>query len=143
MGQSTLNELPEIRKTTVLNAPIQKVWKAVATSEGIAGWFMPNTFEPVLGNEFILHAGPYGDSPCKVTQLDPPNVVGFDWDEDWHIVFQLRELGEGKTEFTLIHSGWGADKVTRFGQAHSVVRGIMDTGWDKKVKQTLPAYIEA
>jgi uncharacterized protein YndB with AHSA1/START domain len=67
---------------------------------------MPNTFEPVLGRDFILHAGP--DSPCKVTELDPPNMLGFDWDEDWHVVFELRELEDSKTEFTLIHSGLDA-----------------------------------
>jgi len=41
--------LPEIRKVVVLDAPIEKVWKAVATSKGIAGWWMDNTFEPVVG----------------------------------------------------------------------------------------------
>jgi uncharacterized protein YndB with AHSA1/START domain len=136
-------KLPEIRKTVVLNAPIEKVWKAVATSEGISAWWMPNTFEPVLGREFILHAGPYGDSPCKVTELNPPHRLGFDWDKDWHVVFELRELEEGKTEFTLIHSGWDADKVTKFGQPHSNVRSIMDGGWEKIVKEKLPSYIEA
>lgn len=102
---------------------------------------MPNTFQPVLGAEFILHAGPYGDSRCKVTELDPPHKVGFDWDKDWHLVFELRELDGGRTEFTLIHSGWDADKKTGFGQEHSVVRGIMDKGWEDIVKEKLPAYI--
>jgi len=134
--------LPEIRKTIVLNAPIEKVWKAVATSEGIARWWMENTFQPILGHEFVLHTGHFGDSPCKVTELDPPHRLGFDWDEDWHITFELKELGQGKTEFTLIHSGWDPEKITRFGQPHPVVRGIMDGGWEKIVKEDLPAYIE-
>lgn len=143
MGDQTLNALPEIRKTIVLNAPIEKVWKAVATSEGIAGWWMPNTFEPILGSNFILHAGPYGDSPCKVTELDPPNSVGFDWDKDWHVVFQLKDLGDGKTEFTLIHSGWNSEQVTKFGQPHSAIRGHMEDGWEKIVQNSLPSYIGA
>lgn len=139
----TQGTLPEIRKTVILNAPIEKVWKAVATKEGIAAWWMPNTFEPILGRDFILHTGQFGDSPCKVTELDPPNRVGFDWGKDWHLVFELKKLEDGKTEFTLIHSGWDAEKVTEFGQPHSVVRGIMDGGWEKIVKEKLPAYIEA
>ncbi|MFB4168785.1 SRPBCC domain-containing protein [Virgibacillus sp. JSM 102003] len=126
--------LPEIRKTVILNAPIEKVWKAVSTSEGITAWWMSNTFEPILGKEFILHAGPYGDSPCKVTELDPPHRVGFDWDEEWHLTFELRKLKDGKTEFTLIHSGWNAEK--------SKVRETMDGGWEKIVKEKLPAYLE-
>jgi len=139
----THGTLPEIRKTVVLNAPIEKVWKAVATSEGIAGWWMPNTFEPVVGRDFILHAGQFGDSPCKVTEIDPPHRVGFDWGKDWHLTFELKQLEEGKTEFTLIHSGWDAAKATEFGQPHSVIREIMNGGWEGIVKEKLVNYVEA
>ena len=138
----TQGSLPEIRKTIIINAPIEKVWKAVATAEGIAGWWMPSTFEPILGHEFILHAGQFGDSPCKVTEIDPPNRVSFDWARDWHITFELKNL-DGKTEFTLIHSGWDAEKVTEFGQPHAVIRGFMNSGWDQIVKEKLSTYIEA
>ena len=143
LGEKPPHTLPEIRKSIVLNAPISKVWEAVATSGGIAAWWMPNTFEPVLGRDFILHTGQFGDSPCKVTELDLPNKIGFDWDEDWHVVFELKELEYGKTEFTLIHSGWNADKVTKFGQPHSIIRDIMDNGWEPLVKEKLVAFIEA
>ncbi|WP_134687551.1 SRPBCC family protein [Brevibacillus migulae] len=139
----TQGTLPEIRKTVVLNAPIEKVWKAVATSEGIAAWWMPNTFEPVVGRDFILHAGQFGDSPCKVTEIDPPHRVGFDWGKDWHLAFELKQLEDGKTEFTLIHSGWDAAKVTEFGQPHAVIREIMNGGWEGIVKEKLVQYVEA
>lgn len=133
--------LPEIRKNVMLNAPIEKVWEAVATSEGMAGWWMPNTFEPILGQEFILHAGPFGDSPCKVTELTPSNLVGFNWGKDWHLVIELKSFNE-KTELTLIHSGWYTDKVTEFGQPHTVVRNMMEGGWEKILNEKLPLYIE-
>ncbi len=46
--------LPDIRKTVTLHAPIETVWKAAATSEGLAAWWMANTFEAVLGkNSFF------------------------------------------------------------------------------------------
>ncbi|RYL93447.1 SRPBCC domain-containing protein [Sporolactobacillus sp. THM7-4] len=135
--------LPDIRKTIVLNASIEKVWNAVTTAEGIASWWMPNTFEPVMGKEFVLHAGNFGDSPCKITELDPPYRVGFDWGKDWHLAFELKKLEDGKTEFTLIHSGWDANKSTEFGQPHTRVRGVMDGGWEKIVKEKLPTVIEA
>ncbi len=132
--------IPDIRKTVVLNAPIEKVWKAVATSEGIAGWWMPNTFEPIVGHAFVLHSGAFGDSPSTVTEVDPPRRVAFDWGKDWHLAFELREV-DGKTEFTLIHSGWDPNQTTEFGQPHAVVRGIMDNGWTKIVEEALPAYV--
>lgn len=139
MGQ----ELPEIRKTIILNAPIAKVWEVVATSEAMAAWWMPNTFEPVLGRDFVLHAGSYGDSHCKVAELDGPHRLAFDWDEGWYVVIELKELADGKTELTLTHAGWEAEKVTKFGQPHAVVREIMDGGWEKIVKENLPAALGA
>ncbi|GGA46468.1 SRPBCC family protein [Paenibacillus physcomitrellae] len=120
---------PVVHKTAVFKAPIEKVWVAVATSEGIAAWFMPNTFEPVLGHEFVLKAGPYGDSPCKVTELIPPTLLTFNWGKDWSVTFELKDLG-GQTEFHLYHKGWDADKVTEFGQPHPVVQPNMAQGWN-------------
>lgn len=139
----TQGTLPEVRKTVVLNAPIEKVWKAVATSEGIAAWWMANTFEPVMGHNFILQSGQFGDSHCKVTEIDPPNRVGFDWGKDWHLTFELKKLEEAQTEFTLIHSGWDAAKATEFGQPHSVIREIMNGGWESIVKDKLVKFVEA
>ncbi|WP_405081180.1 SRPBCC domain-containing protein [Paenibacillus chitinolyticus] len=125
---NTPNTLPDVRQTQLFNAPIQKVWNAVATSEGIAAWFMPNDFQPELGYEFHLEAGPFGKSPCKVTELDPPNRLSFRWGKDWTLTFELADL-DGKTEFTLIHAGWDPEKVTEFGQSHAEVRERMSGGW--------------
>jgi len=133
--------LPEIRQTIVMNAPIQKVWDAVATAEGIATWFMPNNFEPVLGHEFALES-PFGSSPCKVTEIDPPNRLAFDWGAEWYVTFELKEL-DGKTEFTLVHGGWDADKVTEAGETHTVVRGRMEHGWSEMVLPRLVQFVEA
>lgn len=121
--------LPDIRQTKVLKAPISKVWEAISTAEGISSWFMPNDFQPVVGHEFHLEAGPFGQSPCKVTVIDPPHRVSFNWGKDWTLTFELKELPEGGTEFTLIHGGWDAEKVTEFNQPHTQVREIMANGW--------------
>lgn len=128
MDQNNAGKLPDIRHTILLNAPVSRVWEAVATAEGIAAWFMPNNFQPVEGYDFVLHAGPFGDSPCKVTVLDPPHRLSFNWGKDWTLTFELEEK-DGQTEFTLIHGGWSADQVTEFGETHELVRGRMDQGW--------------
>lgn len=125
---SEIRHLPEIHKTTVINAPISKVWMLVATSEGIAAWFMPNTFEPVMGKEFVLRTGPYGETPCEVIELDPPHRLSFKWAKDWVVTIELIDL-EGTTEVHLYHQGWDADKVTEFGQPHTAIRDNMDSGW--------------
>lgn len=139
MSDLTPESIPDIRKTLVLNAPIAKVWDAVATAEGIAAWFMPNDFKPEMGYEFHLEAGPFGRSPCKVTEIAPPNRLTFHWGEQWSVTFELAEQGD-KTEFTLIHSGWDLNKVTEFGEAHTIVRDRMNNGWTGIV-QKLGAYV--
>ncbi|WP_256759274.1 SRPBCC domain-containing protein [Cohnella sp. WQ 127256] len=141
MTQPMPNKLPDIRQTQVFNAPIQKVWDAVATAQGISVWFMPNDFEPVVGHEFHLDAGPFGKSPCKVTVIDPPNRLSFNWGKDWTLTFELVEQGD-ITEFTLIHGGWAAEGATEFGEPHEVVRERMNGGWTGMV-QKLGAHVQA
>lgn len=141
----TQNKLPDIRKLVLINAPVETVWKAISTAESIASWWTSSTFEPILGHEFILHVGDLGDFPCKVTELDPPKPrlgrVGFDWGKDWHLTFRLNRFST-ITEFTLIHSGWDVEKVTEFGKRHPMVRDMMDSEWEKIIKETLPTMIE-
>ncbi|WP_438350022.1 SRPBCC family protein [Paenibacillus sp. FA6] len=141
IDKQSQGEIQEIRKTLVLNAPIQRVWDAVATSEGISIWFMPNDFQPIEGYGFHLDAGPFGKSPCKVTVIDPPRQLSFNWGKDWTLTFELVEL-EGTTEFTLIHSGWDADSVTEFGEAHALVRERMANGWIGMV-ESLRKFVQA
>lgn len=119
----------EVRKKIMIDASIEKVWEYVSTAEGIGAWFMPNDMEPIEGREFILQAGPWGNSACKVTEVTPPNRLSFEWGEDWLITFELEEKG-GYTELTLIHAGWEEGKQTEFGQPHEEVRTRMSGGWD-------------
>ena len=142
MQQETTTSLPEIRKVIVLNATIEKVWNAIATPEGIAAWWMDNTFKPIQGYEFELKSDRFGDSPCKVTELLPPNKLSFDWDKDWQITFELKKLNDQKTELTLVHSGWDENKTTRFSQSHKVIRLEMDKGWTNLITNKLPRYLE-
>ncbi|MBO0998777.1 SRPBCC domain-containing protein [Bacillus sp. SD075] len=135
--------LQDIKKTVILEAPIQKVWDTVSTSEGIASWFMPNDFQPKVGHEFHVHS-PFGPSPCKVTELDAPHRLSFSWDTDgWSISFILKEM-DGKTEFTLIHGGWKGPEtiLPKPNEKSSVIRDRMDHGWEQIVNQKLKKAVE-
>ncbi|GKU77630.1 hypothetical protein L3i20_v220270 [Paenibacillus sp. L3-i20] len=132
--------LPDVVKEIIINAPVEKVWKAVSSSEGIAAWFMPNNFEPVVGFQFHVDAGPFGKSPCQVLEITPPNRLSFKWDKDWIITFQLEEMEEG-TRFTLTHGGWLSEGVTAFNEKHDVVRDRMGNGWVGIVKK-LAQFVE-
>jgi len=129
----------EIKKNIVINAPISTVWPYVSTADGIGAWFMPSDMEPVEGKEFTLQAGPWGESPCKVTEVQPPNCFSFDWGKDWKVQFELKET-DGQTELKFIHDGWEDGKETEFGELHDVVRPRMSEGWDgllAKLKKTI------
>lgn len=137
------NTLQDIKKTIILEAPIQKVWDTVSTAEGIASWFMPNDFQPKVGHEFHVQS-PFGPSPCKVTELDAPHRLSFSWDTDgWFISFLLKEV-DGKTEFTLIHGGWKEPDaiLTKPNEKSSVIRDRMNHGWEQIVNQGLKKAVE-
>lgn len=120
--------LPDIRQQVLLHAPVSKVWEIISTAQGMRRWFMPSDLEATEGHEFILEAGPFGQSPCKVIEVKPEHKLSFRWGKDWTLTFELEEQPEG-TQFTLIHSGWDADQLTEFGQAHAIVRERMEQGW--------------
>lgn len=137
------NTLQDIKKTVILEAPIQKVWDTVSTAEGIASWFMPNDFQPKVGHEFHVQS-PFGPSPCKVTELDAPHRLSFSWDTDgWFISFLLKEV-DGKTEFTLIHGGWKEPDtiLAKPNEKSSVIRDRMNHGWEQIVNQGLKKAVE-
>jgi uncharacterized protein YndB with AHSA1/START domain len=97
---------------------------------------MPNNFHPEVGHEFHLQS-PFGPSPCKVIQLDPPHRLSFTWDTDgWIVTFLLKEM-EGKTEFTLIHGGWKQPDtiLPKANEKASVIRDRMNHGWIKIIER--------
>lgn len=124
------NLLKDIKQTVIIKAPIQKVWDIVSTSEGIASWFMPNDFKPIVGYEFHIES-PYGSSPCEVLEIIPLKRISFTWDTDgWIVTFILKEIND-YTEFTLIHGGWKEPTtiLPKANEESSIVHKTMDGGW--------------
>ncbi|MFE0505779.1 SRPBCC family protein [Peribacillus butanolivorans] len=141
--ESNQNTLQDVKKTVILEAPIQKVWDTVSNAEGIASWFMPNDFQPKVGHEFHVQS-PFGPSPCKVLEIDVPHRLSFSWDTDgWIVSFILKEL-DGKTEFTLIHGGWKEPDtiLPKPNEKSSIIRDRMDHGWEQIVNQKLKKAVE-
>ena len=139
MTQNAQKTLPDISYTYLLDAPIKKVWRAVATSEGLAGWLMPNDFQPVLGHAFTFTTQPVGDFDgivrCKVVELDPPHHLGLSWNGNNMDLFLRLDLKEqdGKTELSLVHSGWL--------ESYAMTRGFMDEGWRRHTKERLESLL--
>ncbi len=128
MKNRTEDMLPDIERSMIMEASIQKVWNAIATSEGLASWLMPNDFQPVLGCEFTFQSEPKhgwdGVVHCKVMELIPPERIGFTWvgnNMDQYVSFELVPLEKNATQFILVHSGWKSE--------HAMIREIMYEGW--------------
>lgn len=137
-------QVEDIQKRVVLNAPIQKVWEAVSSAEGLSTWFMPNDFKAEEGHEFTIQS-PFGPSPCKVLEVRPPSKLSFLWDESgWIVTFELKEL-EGRTELTLVHSGWKKSEeiIPKAGEKSSIIRDRMDQGWENLVNVSLRKVVES
>lgn len=124
----TDNMLPDIQRSIIMDAPIQKVWNAISTSEGLASWLMPNNFKLEMGYEFTFTSKPQngwdGIVHCKVTEIELPRRLAFNWCGnilEQYVSFDLLELEENKTEFTLVHSGWTEE--------NKALRDIMYFGW--------------
>ncbi len=134
----------DIRKTALFKAPIERVWRAISTAEGIAAWFMPNDFQPEVGGSFTIQT-PFGPTPCRVLELEPPSRLLFAWgDNGWQVLIELAEV-DGGTECTLVHSGWGEAEDTMPGanEKHAVIRDRMDGGWESIVLVRLREVVEA
>ncbi|MGC5327868.1 SRPBCC family protein [Brevibacillus sp. SYSU BS000544] len=143
METNNANTIQDIKQTATFNAPIQKVWEAVSSSEGIASWFMPNDFQPVVGHEFHIQS-PFGPSPCKVLEIEAPHRLSFAWDTDgWIVTFQLKEVGN-QTEFTVVHAGWKqpGEMVPKAKEDASVIRDRMNFGWQSLVNDKLRKVVE-
>ncbi|MEH7386930.1 SRPBCC domain-containing protein [Bacillus sp. JJ1521] len=128
--------VPDIKQTVLIEAPIQKVWDLVSTGEAIGTWFMPNNLVAEEGHEFHIQS-PFGPSPCKVLEVEPPHRLTFSWDtEGWFVEFLLKEI-DGKTEFTLIHGGWkdSEEIVGKAQRSAADVRETMNGGWEGIVQK--------
>jgi uncharacterized protein YndB with AHSA1/START domain/copper chaperone CopZ len=135
MQMDTPSKLPDIRKTRVLDEPIQRVWDVIATPEGIALWFVPNDFKPVKGHEFHVEMdAPQGKTACQVTSIDPHVRLAYDVGQDWNWTFELNDLGE-RTELTFIWSGWDRNKATDFGISHTTLHNQLTEGTNVLIKR--------
>jgi len=117
--------------------PIETVWAAIAESEQLAQWLMPNDFQPRVGHRFHLQpsveTGFAGKISCEVVEIDPPHRLAYRWDNDKLksvVSFTLESTKDG-TRLVLEHTGITPTDVS----------AILSNGWKKKVEQSIPALL--
>lgn len=134
----------EVRKQLDIEAPIQRVWDALTTPEGLLAWF------PSVGAEIELRPGGrlslvWADDADEgvVDAVEPPRRFVFRWrpvgsDRPFTTVaFSLGDLG-GRTRLTLVESGFASlpDRMRRRSWEGN------DRGWSEELAE-LKTALEA
>lgn len=113
-----------VEKEIVVNAPVEAVWKAWTTAEGLQSFFAPEAIvEPKPFGRLAVHFNPYaapgfkGADDERVLAVQESRMISFTWTvppympeirgQHMSVVVRLRPEGEGKTHVTLVESGWG------------------------------------
>jgi uncharacterized protein YndB with AHSA1/START domain len=106
----------KIEHNIAINTTANRVYEALTTQQGLAGWYTPATkAEPRIGgmNEFTF--GSYGALRFRVENLDPNrhvDWVGVDCPPEWkdtHVSFDIEPGSKGSVNFTFSHTGLPAE----------------------------------
>lgn len=123
--------------------PVERVWQAIATSQGLASWLMPNDFEPRPGHRFQLRwkkvPGWRGIVDCEVLEIVPLQKLSFSWrgepkQRPTRVTFTLTPVASG-TRLVLDHDGFR-------GMGGWFSKLMMSGGWKSKMlERQLPASL--
>lgn len=142
LGALALNAHAEdrrIAKEALVQAPIEAVWKAWTTSEGITSFFAPEAYvEARPEGAFHIHFNPYappgskGADDMRVLAVQEPKLLSFTWNAPPQLpearaqrtfVTVRLEPRDGGTLVRINHSGWG--EGGQWDQAHD----YFDKAW--------------
>ena len=113
-----------IAKQVVVKAPVDAVWSAWTTTQGVKSFFAPDArVEARADGPFEIYFNPYappgskGADDMRFLALQPMKMLSFTWNappslpearaQRTVVVVRLKPAGEGETEVSLYHAGWG------------------------------------
>jgi|EndMetStandDraft_6_1072998.scaffolds.fasta_scaffold160835_1 uncharacterized protein YndB with AHSA1/START domain len=108
-----------------LEAPPQKVWRALTVPAYVAAWLSPGKIEPQPDNGIGFDGkafGLAGHVDCEVLTSEPPHRLRYAWREhdggqtlDSIVTFELDAISDGGTHLRIVHG----DFVVRPAAANS------------------------
>ncbi len=103
---------------TALDAPPERVWRALTEPDVLAKWLAPNDIRAIAGERFTLKpGGAVGERPidCEVLEAEPPERLSYRWRGgepgapdalDTVVTWVLELAADGGTRLRLIHDGF-------------------------------------
>jgi uncharacterized protein YndB with AHSA1/START domain len=131
-----------LHKEVVVKAPVEAVWNAWTTSEGIKTFFAPDAHvEARPDGPFQIYMNPYaepgmkGADDMRVLAVQPMKMLSYTWNappslpearkQRTAVILRFAPAGEGETRVTLTHVGWGD------GGEWDKSYAYFDKAWDK------------
>lgn len=122
---SQASDTDRIERSVVINAPRERVWRALANAEEFGAWFgvklEGQTFSPGRRTRGSIAVKGYEHLTMEVTveQVEPPNLLSFRWhpyavdpsmdyskEEPTLVTFTLRDAPGNATMLTVVESGF-------------------------------------
>jgi uncharacterized protein YndB with AHSA1/START domain len=143
-----------IEKTIELNAPVERVWRALTDHHEFGAWFRVKLEGPFVLGEMsrgqITYPGyEHVAWQAKVVAMEKPRLFSFRWppyavesgvdysQEPWTLVeFRLEPTPQG-TRLTVVESGFDALPEHRRAEARRMNEG----GWEEQVRN-VKAHVE-
>ena len=139
-----------LRKEVVVDAPVEKVWWAWTTPEGIASFFSPDSkielrlggaYEMYMGMKKADESGGRGSEGCKLLGYIPNEMLSFEWNfppkvmalrnahAKTHVVLRFDPVEGGKTRVRFAQLGWQEGPDSDAGYAY------FDNAWGHVMEQ--------
>jgi uncharacterized protein YndB with AHSA1/START domain len=115
-----------------INASPSRVWDRISTADGIARWWGAGNIVPVIGHQFTMDMGKWGQIPCRVIEVEPTKKLAYTFDDfelHWTIlpkeggcILRLEHRGFDMTNpkhryaFENMSSGWRSMVLPRLAE---------------------------
>lgn len=130
---------PAVRFSRTYDHPIDRVWQFVTDADELAHWF-PSRAEIDLrpGGEVRFSGDPnMPESTGRVLAVDAPHHLSFAWGDD-ELRFELEELGDNSTRFTLTNVLSEANTAARNGAGWEVCLAALERHADSSPGSRVP-----
>jgi uncharacterized protein YndB with AHSA1/START domain len=113
-----------ISKQVTVKAPLDAVWNAWTTTEGIKSFFAPDArIEARPDGPFEVYMNPFaqpgmkGADDMRVLGVQDRRMISYTWNAPPHlaearaqrtvVIVRFKPLGDAETQVTMAHVGWG------------------------------------